>query len=41
MALAEAVPGARLETLDPAAHLASVERPDEVAQLILDHVLGA
>ena len=39
--LAGAIPGARLETLDPAAHLASVERPDEVAQLILDHVLGA
>ena len=28
-------------SLDPAAHLASVERADEVARLILDHVLGA
>ena len=35
--IAEAVPGARLEVLADAAHLASVERPDEVTRLLLDH----
>lgn len=39
-AIAEAVPGARLEVLDPGAHLASVERADEVTALIAGH-LGA
>ena len=37
MAIAEAIPGARLEILDPAAHLASVERPAEITQLISHH----
>ncbi|HTX46615.1 MAG TPA: 3-oxoadipate enol-lactonase [Solirubrobacteraceae bacterium] len=36
--IAEAVPGARHEILDPAAHLAAVERPDEINRLILEHV---
>jgi 3-oxoadipate enol-lactonase len=37
-AIAESVPGARLEVLDPAAHLVVVERPADVAALILDHL---
>ncbi len=36
--IAGAIPGARLEVLAPAAHLASVERPDAVARLLLDHL---
>jgi 3-oxoadipate enol-lactonase len=36
--IAAAIPGARLEVLDPGAHLVPVERPDDVATLILDHV---
>jgi 3-oxoadipate enol-lactonase len=36
--IAAAVPGARLEVLDPAAHLANVERPEAVTRLILDHL---
>jgi len=41
--IADAVPGARLEVLDPGAHLASVERADAVTPLIADHLatLGA
>jgi 3-oxoadipate enol-lactonase len=35
-----AVPGARLEVLDPAAHLANVEQPEAVTRLILDHLEG-
>jgi 3-oxoadipate enol-lactonase len=37
-AIAAAVPGARFELLDPAAHLASVERADEVTALIAEHL---
>ncbi|MBV9816976.1 MAG: 3-oxoadipate enol-lactonase [Solirubrobacterales bacterium] len=37
-AIAAAVPGARLEVLDPAAHLASVERADAVSGLIREHL---
>jgi pimeloyl-ACP methyl ester carboxylesterase len=40
-AIAEAVPGAHLEVLDPGAHIVAVERADEVAELILEHVEGA
>ena len=36
--IATGVPGARLELLDPAAHLATVERPDAVAALLLNHL---
>jgi 3-oxoadipate enol-lactonase len=36
--LAERIPGARLEVLDPAAHLANVERADAVTALILEHL---
>jgi pimeloyl-ACP methyl ester carboxylesterase len=39
-AIAAAVPGARLEILDPAAHLASVERADAVTALIAEHLSG-
>ena len=39
-AIAAAVPGARLEILDPAAHLASVERADAVTALIAGHLEG-
>lgn len=38
-ALAQAIPGARLEILDPAAHLASVERDAQVSRLIAEHML--
>lgn len=36
--IADAIPGARLETLSPAAHVAAVERPDEVNALIASHL---
>jgi 3-oxoadipate enol-lactonase len=36
--IAAAVPGARLEVLDPAGHLANVEQPETVTRLILDHL---
>ena len=36
--IAGAIPGARLELLDPSAHLATVERPGEIAALLLDHL---
>jgi 3-oxoadipate enol-lactonase len=39
--IADAIPGARFEVLDPGAHLSSVERHDVVTKLILDHVGGA
>ena len=39
-AIAAAVPGARFELLDPAAHLASVERADAVNALIAEHLAG-
>jgi 3-oxoadipate enol-lactonase len=39
--IAAAVPGARLELLDPGAHLASVERADDVTRLIADHIATA
>ena len=35
-----AIPGARLEVLDPAAHLANIEQPEAVTRLILDHLEG-
>jgi 3-oxoadipate enol-lactonase/4-carboxymuconolactone decarboxylase len=37
-AIVSAIPGARLEVLDPAAHLANVEQPNAVSQLIRDHL---
>jgi 3-oxoadipate enol-lactonase len=36
--IAAAIPGARLEVLDPAAHLVNVERPGAVNRLILEHL---
>jgi pimeloyl-ACP methyl ester carboxylesterase len=39
-AIAGAVPDARLEVLDGAAHLANLERPEAVTQLILEHCGG-
>jgi 3-oxoadipate enol-lactonase len=36
--IAESIPGARLETLDPAAHVAPVEQPARVNALIADHL---
>ena len=36
--IADGVPGARFELLDPAAHLASVERADAVNDLIAEHL---
>jgi 3-oxoadipate enol-lactonase len=38
--IAQAIPGARYELLDPAAHLASVERAEAVTALIADHLRG-
>jgi 3-oxoadipate enol-lactonase len=37
-ALAPAVPGARLEILDPGAHVVSAERAGDVSALILHHL---
>jgi 3-oxoadipate enol-lactonase len=36
--IADAIPDARLEVLASAAHLASVEQPDAVTRLLLDHL---
>jgi 3-oxoadipate enol-lactonase len=36
--IAEAIPGARLVTLSPAAHIPTVEQPLQVAGAILDHL---
>jgi 3-oxoadipate enol-lactonase len=36
--IAQAIVGSRLEILDPGAHLISVERPDAVTELILEHL---
>jgi 3-oxoadipate enol-lactonase len=36
--MAAAIPGARLEVLDPAAHVFAVERPEDTVALILDHL---
>jgi 3-oxoadipate enol-lactonase len=38
--IADAVEGARLEVLPNARHLIAAERPDEVAALVLDHLLA-
>jgi 3-oxoadipate enol-lactonase len=38
--IADSVPGARFELVAGAAHLANVERPDEVTSLLLDHLGG-
>lgn len=38
--IAGAVPGARLETVGPAAHLANVEQPAHIARLLLEHLSG-
>ena len=36
--IAAAIPGARLEVLSPAAHLANIEQPEALARLIVDHL---
>jgi 3-oxoadipate enol-lactonase len=36
--IADAIPGARFELIEGARHLASLERPDEVTMLILEHL---
>lgn len=36
--IAAAVPGARLEILDGAAHLANLEQPEKVSSLLVDHL---
>jgi 3-oxoadipate enol-lactonase len=36
--IAEAIVGARLEVLDPGAHLINIERPDAVTRLMLEHL---
>ena len=40
-AIAAGVPGSKLQILDPAAHIASVERADTVNALIAQHLCGA
>jgi 3-oxoadipate enol-lactonase len=40
-AIAGAIGGSHLAVVARAAHLAAVERPDEVARLVLDHLLAA
>jgi len=40
-ALAKGIAGSRVEVLDPAAHLAGLERAEEVTRLIQEHVSGA
>jgi 3-oxoadipate enol-lactonase len=39
--LADAIPGARLEILDPGAHVVTVERADDVNRLIRQHLEAA
>ena len=34
----DAIPGARFEVVPGAAHIANVERPEKITQLILDHL---
>jgi 3-oxoadipate enol-lactonase len=36
--LAARIPGARMATIEGAAHLPSIERPDELVRLVLDHI---
>ena len=36
--IAGGIPDARLEVLDPGAHLVNLERPDAVTRLIRDHL---
>lgn len=36
--IAREVPGARLEVLDPGAHLVNIERPERVAELLIEHL---
>lgn len=40
-AIADGVPGARLLTLSPAAHLATIEQPQQVTDAVLAHLGGA
>jgi 3-oxoadipate enol-lactonase/4-carboxymuconolactone decarboxylase len=40
-AIALGIPGARVQVLDPAAHLATAEQPAAIAQALLDHLGGA
>jgi 3-oxoadipate enol-lactonase len=37
-AIADAIPDARYELLDPSAHIAAIERADDVTRLLLDHL---
>jgi len=39
-AIADAIPGARAEVLPGAAHLANIERPDEVTRLVTGHCIS-
>jgi 3-oxoadipate enol-lactonase len=40
-AVAAAITGARYELLDPSAHIAAIERADDVTRLLLDHLTPA
>jgi len=39
-AIADAIPGARLQVLEPAAHIATVEQPAAITQALLAHFVG-
>ena len=39
--IADGVPGARLITVSPAAHIASIEQADQVTAALLTHLTGA
>ena len=39
--IAAAIPGARLEVLSPAAHLANIEQPEEWTRLVIAHLGGS
>jgi 3-oxoadipate enol-lactonase len=40
-AIAAAIPGARFELLDPSAHIAAIERADDVTRLLIEHFARA
>jgi 3-oxoadipate enol-lactonase len=39
--IADSIPGSRLEVIDGAAHLANIEQPDRVTELLLEHIADA
>lgn len=39
--IAEAIPGSEFEVIGPAAHLANVEQPERVSELVINHLGGS